>query len=102
MIWRSAREITVIANYSTFQMGQTSTKHAWSDQEKQATCWRSIYAVAPIHVFLSSLERPTRTNMDTLTVEDVLGDSIGLFGDEERDDGTIHYGPLTLTTAPKV
>ena len=40
--------------------------------------------------------------MDTLDVEDVLGDSIGLFGDEERDDGTIHYGPLTLTTAPKV
>lgn len=42
-----------------------------------------------------------RINMDTLDVEDVLGDSIGLFGDEERDDGTIQYGPLTLTTAPK-
>ncbi|GJE96537.1 hypothetical protein PsYK624_127340 [Phanerochaete sordida] len=39
--------------------------------------------------------------MDTLDVEDVLGDSIALFGDEPRDDGTIYYGPLALTTAPK-
>ncbi|EKM57975.1 uncharacterized protein PHACADRAFT_206824 [Phanerochaete carnosa HHB-10118-sp] len=39
--------------------------------------------------------------MDTLDVEDVLGDSIGLFGDEEHNDGTVYYGPLTLTTAPK-
>lgn len=40
--------------------------------------------------------------MDTLDAEDVLGDSIGLFGDEEHDDGMIVYGPLVLTTAPKV
>ena len=41
--------------------------------------------------------------MDTLDVEDVLGDSINLFGDDqEKDDGTITYGPLVLTTAPKV
>ena len=51
---------------------------------------------------MTQLERPTRTNMDTLDVEDVLGDSIALFGDEPRDDGTIYYGPLALTTAPKV
>lgn len=40
--------------------------------------------------------------MDVLDVEDVLGDSIGLFGDEGHDDGRIYYGPLVLTTAPKV
>ena len=40
--------------------------------------------------------------MNTLDAEDVLGDSIGLFGDEQHDDGTITYGPLVLTTAPKV
>lgn len=40
--------------------------------------------------------------MDQLEAEDVLGDSIGLFGDEKEDDGTITYGPLVLTPAPKV
>ena len=40
--------------------------------------------------------------MDVVDVEDVFSDSIGLFGDEERDDGAIVYGPLVLTTAPKV
>ncbi|KIP07265.1 hypothetical protein PHLGIDRAFT_105839, partial [Phlebiopsis gigantea 11061_1 CR5-6] len=39
--------------------------------------------------------------MDALDAEDVLGDSIGLFGDEKYDDGAICYGPLVLTTAPK-
>lgn len=37
--------------------------------------------------------------MDT---EDILNDTIGLFGDEVVEDESIHYGPLTLTTAPKV
>ena len=37
-----------------------------------------------------------------MDAEDVLGDSIGLFGDERTDDDTVSYGPLTLTTAPKV
>ena len=35
-------------------------------------------------------------------MEDVLEDTIGLFGDERVDDDTIFYGPLALTTAPKV
>ena len=37
-----------------------------------------------------------------MDVDDVLGDALGLFGDEVADDDTIHYGPLSLTTAPKV
>ncbi len=37
-----------------------------------------------------------------MDAEDVLGDTIGLFGDEVAEDDTIHYGPLALTTAPKV
>ena len=37
--------------------------------------------------------------MDT---EDILNDTIGLFGDEVVEDESIHYGPLILTTAPKV
>ncbi|KAJ3556030.1 hypothetical protein NM688_g2250 [Phlebia brevispora] len=36
-----------------------------------------------------------------MDVEDVLGDSIGLFGDEQQVDDQIVYGPLVLTTAPK-
>ncbi|KAF7798460.1 hypothetical protein EIP86_009681 [Pleurotus ostreatoroseus] len=36
--------------------------------------------------------------MDT---EDLLGDSINLFGDKQVDDDNIVYGPLILTTAPK-
>ncbi|KAI0743199.1 hypothetical protein BC629DRAFT_1614739 [Irpex lacteus] len=36
-----------------------------------------------------------------MDAEDVLGDTIGLFGDEVAEDDTIHYGPLALTTAPK-
>ena len=35
-------------------------------------------------------------------MEDVLEDSIALFGDERVDDESIHYGSLVLTTAPKV
>lgn len=34
--------------------------------------------------------------------EEVLGDSINLFGDERQPDDRITYGPLILTTAPKV
>lgn len=34
--------------------------------------------------------------------EDVLGDSISLFGDTKVEDDRIVYGPLVLTTAPKV
>ncbi len=34
--------------------------------------------------------------------EDVLRDSINLFGDAELEDDRIVYGPLVLTTAPKV
>ena len=37
-----------------------------------------------------------------MDVEDVLADSIGLFGDVKEVDDTIRYGPLVLTTAPKV
>ncbi|KAI0697048.1 hypothetical protein BC835DRAFT_805071 [Cytidiella melzeri] len=36
-----------------------------------------------------------------MEIEDVLGDTIGLFDDEVAKDDTIHYGPLILTTAPK-
>ena len=35
-------------------------------------------------------------------MEDVLEDTIGLYGDERVEDDSIHYGPLVLTTAPKV
>ena len=34
--------------------------------------------------------------------EDFLSDAAALFGDSSQDDGTIRYGPLTLTVAPKV
>ena len=37
-----------------------------------------------------------------MDVEDALHDSIGLFGDVAEADDTIRYGPLVLTTAPKV
>ncbi|RPD55952.1 hypothetical protein L227DRAFT_532393 [Lentinus tigrinus ALCF2SS1-6] len=33
--------------------------------------------------------------------DDFLSDSAALFGEEPLDDGTIRYGPLTLTVAPK-
>ena len=35
-------------------------------------------------------------------MEDILSDSIALFGDEIVEDESIRYGPLVLTTAPKV
>lgn len=35
-------------------------------------------------------------------MDDILQDAINLFGDVPSDDGKIHYGPLVLTTAPKV
>jgi len=34
-------------------------------------------------------------------MDDILQDTINLFGDAPADDGTIRYGPLVLTTAPK-
>ncbi|KAH8084321.1 putative methyltransferase-domain-containing protein [Cristinia sonorae] len=34
-------------------------------------------------------------------MDDVLQDTINLFGDAPSDDGKIRYGPLVLTTAPK-
>lgn len=37
-----------------------------------------------------------------MDLEDILGDTISLFGDEKVEDENITYGPLTLTTAPKV
>ncbi|KAI0720805.1 hypothetical protein C8T65DRAFT_632865 [Cerioporus squamosus] len=33
--------------------------------------------------------------------DDFLSDSAAMFGEEQSDDGTIRYGPLTLTVAPK-
>ncbi|THH32612.1 hypothetical protein EUX98_g1556 [Antrodiella citrinella] len=33
--------------------------------------------------------------------DDILQDTINLFGDAPADDGKIYYGPLVLTTAPK-
>ncbi|TFK84384.1 hypothetical protein K466DRAFT_527452 [Polyporus arcularius HHB13444] len=33
--------------------------------------------------------------------DDFLSDSAAMFGEENLDDGTIRYGPLTLTVAPK-
>ena len=37
-----------------------------------------------------------------LNMDDILQDTIALFGEEPEDDGSIHYGPLLLKTAPKV
>ena len=34
--------------------------------------------------------------------DDFLSDAGALFGDSSPDDGTIRYGPLVLTVAPKV
>ena len=34
--------------------------------------------------------------------EDFLSDTAALFGEALPDDGTIRYGPLVLTVAPKV
>lgn len=38
----------------------------------------------------------------TFIMDDILQDTIALFGEEPQDDGHIHYGRLDLTTAPKV
>lgn len=35
-------------------------------------------------------------------MDDILQDTIALFGEEPEDDGFIRYGPLVLKTAPKV
>ena len=35
-------------------------------------------------------------------MDDILQDTIALFGGEPEDDGFIQYGPLVLKTAPKV
>ncbi|KAI0074632.1 hypothetical protein K474DRAFT_1647687 [Panus rudis PR-1116 ss-1] len=39
--------------------------------------------------------------MDATKMDDILNDTIHLFGDEVEEDETIRYGPLVLTTAPK-
>lgn len=36
-----------------------------------------------------------------MDLDDVLGDTIALYGDERVEDDTIQYGPLVLSTAPK-
>lgn len=38
----------------------------------------------------------------TAAMDDILQDTVNLFGDSPADDGKIYYGPLVLTTAPKV
>lgn len=35
-------------------------------------------------------------------MDDILKDTIALFGEEPDDDESIQYGPLLLKTAPKV
>ncbi len=35
-------------------------------------------------------------------MDDILQDTINLYGEEPEDDGRIYYGPLELTVAPKV
>ena len=35
-------------------------------------------------------------------MDDFISDSAALFGDAPPDDGTIRYGPLIMTVAPKV
>ncbi|KAI0346398.1 hypothetical protein BDW22DRAFT_1405258 [Trametopsis cervina] len=36
-----------------------------------------------------------------MDLDDVLGDTVALYGDERVEDDTIRYGPLVLSTAPK-
>ena len=55
--------------------------------------WTDISAVPPARA------------MDAETAEDILKDSLNVFGEDEashQDAGRIMYGPLEITVAPKV